>query len=125
MKSFRLPKILEDLTICRYIISVIVSVFLFHSTLRDHKDKKLTKLNFRKVFALTMSYFSNSLRSNKNNIIYFRKQLRNKKNESFLLLEPRSRVTCCVEINLQLLFVKYLSICTILCPINATYIGNS
>ena len=69
--------------------------------------------------------FSNSLRSNENNLIYFRKQLGNKENESFLLVEPCSRVRCCAKINLQFLFVKYISICTILCPINATYIDNS
>ena len=32
--------------------------------------------------------FSNSLCSNENNFIYFRKQLGNKENESFLLVEP-------------------------------------
>ena len=57
--------------------------------------------------------FSNSLRSNENNLIYFRKPLGNKGNESFLLVEPWSRVTCCVEIKLQYFFHKYIFICTI------------
>ena len=34
-------------------------------------------------------------------------------NESFLLAEPCSRVTCCVEIKLQYFFRKYIFICTI------------
>ena len=36
-----------------------------------------------------------------------------KENESFLLVEPCSRVTCCVEIKLQYFFRKYIFICTI------------
>ena len=34
-----------------------------------------------------------------------------RENVSFLLVEPCSRVTCCVEIKLQFLFVKYIFIC--------------
>ena len=36
-----------------------------------------------------------------------------KENECFLLVEPCSRVTCCVEIQLQRFFHKYIFICTI------------
>ena len=36
-----------------------------------------------------------------------------KENEYFLLVEPCSRVTCCVEIKLQYFFRKYIFICTI------------
>ena len=36
-----------------------------------------------------------------------------KENESFLLVEPCSRVTCCVEIQLKYFFRKYIFICTI------------
>ena len=36
-----------------------------------------------------------------------------KENESFQLVEPCSRVTCCVEIKLQYFFRKYIFICTI------------
>ena len=36
-----------------------------------------------------------------------------RENESFLLVEPCSRVTCCVEIKLQYFFRKYIFICTI------------
>ena len=36
-----------------------------------------------------------------------------KENESFLLVEPCSLVTCCVQIQLQYFFRKYIFICTI------------
>ena len=36
-----------------------------------------------------------------------------RENKSFLLVEPCSRQTCCLEIKLQFFFLKYLSICTI------------
>ena len=36
-----------------------------------------------------------------------------RENESFLLVEPCSRVTCCVETKLQYFFRKYIFICTI------------
>ena len=36
-----------------------------------------------------------------------------KQNECFLLVEPCSPVTCCVEIQLQCFFRKYILICTI------------
>ena len=36
-----------------------------------------------------------------------------RENESFLIVEPCSRVTCCVEIKLQYFFRKYIFICTI------------
>ena len=58
-----------------------------------------------------MYLFSNSLRSNENNLVYFRKQLGKKENESFLLVKPCFRVIYCVEINLQLLLLNiYLSL---------------
>ena len=34
-------------------------------------------------------------------------------NERFLLVEPRSRVTCCVEVQLKYFFRKYIFICAI------------
>ena len=70
----------------------------------------LTYCTKHKEASTICNLFSNSLRSNENNLIYFRKQMGNKENERFLLIEPCSLVTCCEEINLQLLFVKYLSI---------------
>ena len=36
-----------------------------------------------------------------------------RENESFLLADPCSRVTCCVGIKLQYFFRKYIFICTI------------
>ena len=36
-----------------------------------------------------------------------------RENESFLTVEPCSRVTCCVEIKLQYFFRKYIFICTV------------
>ena len=36
-----------------------------------------------------------------------------RENKSFLLVEPCSRQTCCLEIKLQFFFLKYLSIYTI------------
>ena len=36
-----------------------------------------------------------------------------RENKSFLIVEPCSRVTCCVEIKLQYFFRKYIFICTI------------
>ena len=36
-----------------------------------------------------------------------------RENESFLIVEPCSRVTCCVEIKLQYFFRKYIFICTV------------
>ena len=36
-----------------------------------------------------------------------------RENESFLLVEPCSRVTSCVEIKLQNFFRKYIFVCTI------------
>ena len=70
-----------------------------------------------------MYLFSNSLRSNENNLIYFRKQLGNKENESFLLVKPCFRVIYCGN-KFTTFIIKYLSISTILCPVNATDIGN-
>ena len=56
--------------------------------------------------------FSNSLCSNENNLIFWSNWVI-KENDSFLLVEPCSRVTCCVEIKLQYFFRKYIFICTI------------
>ena len=56
--------------------------------------------------------FSNSLCSNENNLIFWSNWVI-KENDSFLLVEPCSRVTCCVEIKLQYFFRKYVFICTI------------
>ena len=36
-----------------------------------------------------------------------------RENESFLIVEPCPRVTCCVEIQLQYFFRKYIFICTL------------
>ena len=36
-----------------------------------------------------------------------------RENESFLIVEPCSRVTCCVEIKLQYFSRKYIFICTV------------
>ena len=55
---------------------------------------------------------SNSLHSNGNNLIYWNNWAI-KENECFLLVEPYSRVTCCVEIQWQRFFRKYIFICTI------------
>ena len=57
--------------------------------------------------------FSNSLRSTENNLIYFLKQLSNKGKRKFsasravfsCVVEPCSRVTCCVEIQLKYIFI--------------------
>ena len=78
----------------------------------------LSFLVFLNAKYLLLCLFSNSLPSNENNPIYFRKQMGNKRKRKFpvsgtLFLESRSRVTCCVEIKLQYFFRKYIFICTI------------
>ena len=60
-----------------------------------------------------MLLFSNSLRTNENNLIYFRKQLGNEGKQKFFASGAVFRVTCCVEIKLQYFFHKFIFICTI------------
>ena len=47
-----------------------------------------------------------------------------RENKSFLLVEPCSRVTCCLEIKLQFFFLKYIYLHN-LYPTSATYFGDS
>ena len=69
----------------------------------------------------TVTYFLIRFAQTKITLFIFWNSWVIKENESFLLVEPCSRVTWCVEIKLQFFFRKYIY----LYPTNATYFGNS
>ena len=94
------------------------NTYMMYFSVRTIPYAILSFLVFLNAKYLLLCLFSNSLPSNENNPIYFRKQMGNKRKRKFpvsgtLFLESRSRVTCCVEIKLQYFFRKYIFICTI------------
>ena len=60
-----------------------------------------------------MTYFLIRFAQMKITLFIFRNNCVIKENESFLLVEPCVRVTCCMEIKLKYFFRKYIFICTI------------
>ena len=61
----------------------------------------------------TTHYFLTHFAQTKTTLFIFWNNWVIKENESFLLVEPCSRVTCCVEIQLKYFFRKYIFIFTI------------
>ena len=74
----------ELLSVERLVTLLKIAQLQLNDTWETKSVTKYESSCFRKYIDL----FSNLLRSSKNNLIYFRKQLVTRENESFLLAEP-------------------------------------
>ena len=75
--------------------------------------KILTKALYECYIFFIISYFVIPFAQTKITLFIFVNNWVISENESFLIVEPCPRVTCCVEIQLQYFFRKYIFICTI------------
>ena len=87
----------------------IISFFSLSSPIKY----SISSFNSAITSLLLCSYFLIRFAQTKITLFIFWNNWVIKENDSFLLVEPCSRVTCCVEIKLQYFFRKYVFICTI------------
>ena len=66
-----------------------------------------------KVEKVSIAYFLIRFAQTKITLFIFANNWVIRENKSFMLVEPCSHVTCCVEMKLQYIFRKYIFICTI------------
>ena len=87
----------------------IISFFSLSSPIKY----SISSFNSDITSLLLCSYFLIRFAQTKITLFIFWNNWVIKESKSFLLVEPSSRVTCCVEIKLQYFFRKYIFICTI------------
>ena len=66
-----------------------------------------------RVEKVSIAYFLIRFAQTKITLFIFANNWVIRENKSFMLVEPCSHVTCCVEMKLQYIFRKYIFICTI------------
>ena len=92
--------------------------FLLQCFLQWKKQTFVTELNIKNTYFYhnlqhKHRYFLIRFAQTKITLFIFVNNWIIRENESFLIVEPCSRVTCCVEIKLQYFFRKYIFICAI------------